>query len=58
MSGIPFYNTRMGHTFYEHTMPELVRQITRLNELLEQIAARLPKRPAAPPDPPEGATRQ
>ena len=39
MSQIPFHNTRMGHTFFEHTMPELVRQITRLNDLLEQIAA-------------------
>ncbi len=28
----------MGRRFYEHTMPELVRQLARLNELLERIA--------------------
>ncbi len=37
MNETPFFKTRMGHTFYEHTMPELVRQITRLNEPLEQL---------------------
>ena len=46
MSGIPFHNTRMGHTFFEHTMPELVRQITRLNDLLERLLERLPDPPA------------
>ena len=39
MSETPFFKTRMGHTYYEHTMPELVRQITRLNELLGRLAA-------------------
>ena len=37
MNETPFFMTRMGHTYYEHTMPELVRQITRLNELLERL---------------------
>ena len=46
MSGIPFHNTRMGHTFYEHTLPELVRQITRLNDLLERLVQKLPEPPA------------
>ncbi len=32
-----FHKTRMGHTFYEHTMPELVRQLARLNDLLERL---------------------
>ena len=36
MSGVPFQQTRMGQRFYEHTMPELVRQLTRLNDLLEK----------------------
>ena len=35
MSDIPFYRTRIGQQFYDRTMPELVRQITRLNDLLE-----------------------
>ncbi len=39
MNETPFFMTRMGHTYYEHTMPELVRQITRLNELLERLIA-------------------
>jgi hypothetical protein len=36
MSDVPFYRTQMGHRFYEHTMPELVRQIGRLADLLER----------------------
>ena len=34
MSEIKFFQTRMGRQYYEVTMPELVRQITRLNDLL------------------------
>ena len=37
MNETPFFQTRMGARFYEHTMPELVRQITRLNDLLERL---------------------
>ena len=33
MSEVPFYQTRMGRQFYEVTMPELVRQLTRLNDM-------------------------
>ena len=36
MSGVPFHSTRMGQRYYEHTLPELVRQLTRLNDLLEK----------------------
>ena len=32
------YQTRMGHTFYEHTMPAIARELQRLNGLLERIA--------------------
>jgi hypothetical protein len=39
MSETPFFKTRMGQRFYEHTMPELVKQLERLNELLERLAA-------------------
>ena len=38
MSEVPFYLTRMGARFYEHTVPELVKQITRLADALERIA--------------------
>ena len=34
-----FHATRMGQRFYEHTVPELVRQLDRLNTNLERITA-------------------
>ena len=37
MPETPFYKTRMGQVYYERTMPELVEQIERLNELLARI---------------------
>ena len=37
MNDVPFHATRMGQRFYERTLPELVRQIERLNELLEKV---------------------
>ena len=39
MSEPKFFQTRMGQRFYEHTAPELVRQLARLNELLERLVA-------------------
>lgn len=36
---IEFFNTIMGRTFYEGTMPELVRQLKRLNDNLEKMIA-------------------
>jgi len=33
MSHVPFYQTRLGREFYEVTMPELVRQLHRLNDM-------------------------
>ena len=40
MSEAPFFKTRMGHQFYERTMPALVKQLDRLNELLERLVDR------------------
>ncbi len=37
MSETPFYKTRMGQQFYDATMPALVKQLERLNELLERL---------------------
>ncbi len=34
---VQFFQTRMGRQFYEHTVPELVRQLERLNRLLERL---------------------
>ncbi len=36
---VEFFQTRMGRQYYEGTMPELVKQLARLNELLEQLVA-------------------
>ncbi len=33
-----FHATRMGHRFFEHTVPELVRQRARLNDNLERLS--------------------
>jgi len=38
-----FYQTRMGHTFYEHTMPTIARELARLNTALERIAEAMEK---------------
>lgn len=37
MSDTPFYRTAMGRDFYERTMPALVRELARLNALLEKL---------------------
>lgn len=38
MSGdIPFFRTQMGHRFYEATMPNLARELARLNDNLERL---------------------
>ena len=34
MSGVQFYQTKTGRQYFEVTMPELVRQLHRLNDLL------------------------
>ena len=40
MSETPFYKTRMGHQFYERTMPELAKQLERLNDVLDRLVDR------------------
>ena len=37
MDYAPFYKTRMGQSFYDRTVPALVKQLERLNELLERV---------------------
>ena len=32
-----FHETRAGRTFYEHTLPELVRQLARLADGVERL---------------------
>ena len=37
MNETPFFKTRMGQYFYEKTVPDLVKQLARLNELLARL---------------------
>jgi hypothetical protein len=39
---VEFFQTRMRRQYYEGAMPELVRQLARLNELLERLLAGTP----------------
>ena len=43
---IEFYQTRMGKTFYDHTMPTIAKELARLNGLLERIAVAMEKQDA------------
>ena len=36
-----FFQTAMGRTFYDHTLPTIARELARLNAALERIAAAL-----------------
>ena len=37
MSDTPFYRTQMGHRFYDHTVPELTRNLARIADALERL---------------------
>lgn len=32
-----FFQTRIGRTYYEKTIPEIARQLIRLNDLLQRL---------------------
>jgi len=59
MSDTSFHLTRMGHTYYEATMPALVRELARLNDNIERMLAvaegggERAQQPAASPSPKE-----
>jgi hypothetical protein len=40
MSQIQFHETRAGAEFYRRTMPELVKQLTRIADALERVVER------------------
>jgi len=42
MPPIQFHETRMGAYFLERTMPEMVKQLTRIADALERAGARQP----------------
>ncbi len=37
MSEVQFFQTAMGRTYYERTMPALVAELARLNDLLAKL---------------------
>ncbi len=41
VTDVPFHLTRLGRTYYEHQVPELLRQLARLNKNLEEVAEAL-----------------
>jgi hypothetical protein len=45
MSETPFHQTAMGRDFYERTIPALVREISRLNDILAKLAEQHAERP-------------
>lgn len=49
MSNSEFHLTRMGHRFFETTLPNLVNELTKLNAHLGRIVALLEHRPDAQP---------
>jgi hypothetical protein len=53
MPGPEFFETVMGHAYYEHHFPELVKQIKRLNDNLEKLieSQMVSPRPDVPPMP-------
>ena len=42
-----FYQTAMGRTFYDHTLPTIAKELQRLNGLLERIAVAMEKQNAS-----------
>ena len=49
MSGVEFFQTRMGARFFEGTMPKIAEQLERLNDNLEALVAELRNRREVPP---------
>ena len=37
MDYVPLHKTRMGEKFFSKTMPDLIRQLERLNDILERL---------------------
>lgn len=55
---VQFFETRMGRQYYEVTLPELVRQLHRLNDLLALGVEQMEKQSRAPQDRPPESTAQ
>lgn len=44
MSGVSFFQTRMGARYYEGTMPKIAEQLERLNDNLEALLREIRQR--------------
>ncbi len=53
--GPQLHETRIGQRFFEHTLPELVRELSRIADALETLAATTGPKPT--PQPPEDDPR-
>jgi hypothetical protein len=54
MSGPQFFQTQMGKTFFEGTLPELVRQLKRIGDGLERLNKNLESQAGTHLNAPEG----
>jgi len=41
VADVQFFQTAMGRTFFEYTMPELVRELKKLNANLEKVSTQM-----------------
>jgi len=48
VSDIPFHRTVAGHRFFEHQLPELIRQLARIADQLERLHKQADKQGAEP----------
>lgn len=48
MSDVPFHRTVIGHRFFEHQLPELIRQLARIADQLERLHKDADKPQSAP----------
>ena len=39
----PFYRTAMGRQYYEKTIPDLIRQLEKLNKILGRLIEQMPE---------------
>lgn len=48
VADVQFFQTAMGRTFFEYTMPELVRELKKLNANLEKLNEKTEPKEALP----------
>ena len=54
MDHVPFYKTRGGEKFLFKTVPDLIRAIERMNDILENLSSRLDREACNNDQPGEG----